>query len=101
MDYQQSHAMGYGGVEKIVLPKNGHFVDPDPTMVYWIRVRDAAQAEKIFYVYLRLYETESRRHISIKGNRLYLSTEGLSKLEKCARMANVNINPKNADIIRR
>ena len=101
MVYQQNHETGYGGVEKIVLPTNGHFIDTDPTMVYRIRVRDAAQAYNIFKVYLGLYGDGSRRHVSIKGNRLFLSIEGLSKLEECARTVGVHINPKDADFIRR
>ena len=101
MYHQQNHGTDYGGVEKIVLPTNGHFIDPDPTMVYRIRVRDAAQAYNIFKVYLGLYGDGSRRHVSIKGNILFLSTEGLSRLEKCARTVGVYINSKDADFIRR
>ena len=107
MYYQQSPATDYGGIERKVLPTNGHFIDSEdfvdhePTRVRLIRVRDHVQAKKIFYAYLELYGHESRKHVLMKGNRLHLSIEGLSKLEECARRANVRIRPKSSDYIRR
>lgn len=105
MDYQPNHAIGYGEVERVVLSPNSEnwhrFIDLDPTMVYSMRIREAAQARKIFESYLRLYGKESLQHISMRGNMLYLTTEGLSRLEICARVACVPINPKDAKINRR
>ena len=103
--YQQSATTDYGGVEKIVLPANGHFIDTEPTIIYWIGIRDSAQARKIFAAYRRLYHNESLEHVlmhvSVSGNRLYLSAEGASRLEECANAANVHIKVKKMCIIRK
>lgn len=107
MDYKKTDT-NYGGVESIVLSHpNGHdrFIDNDPTIMYLFRARDATQARKIFAAYRRHYHKESLQHVLmhvlVRGNRLYLSAEGASRLEEFARMANVPINVKKIDIIRK
>ena len=108
MDYQPSHESDYGGVERAVLPQNsenGHFIDTGPTRRWCFSVKDATQARKIFAAYRRHYHEESLQHVLmhvlVRGNRLYLSAEGASRLEEFARMANVPIKVKKIDIIRK
>jgi len=103
MDYKKTDA-NYGGVESIVLShSNGHdgFIDSDPTIMYLFRARDAAQAEKIVDVFLRFHGRGSLRHIHRRGNVLYLTPDGLSKLEMYANRVGIPINPKYAKIDRK
>lgn len=108
MVYQPNSVREYGEVEIKVLTQNsgnGYFRDTEPTIMYWISIRDAAQARKIFAAYRRLYHEESLRHVlmhvAVRGNRLYLSAEGASRLEECANAANIPIKIKKIDIIRK